>query len=207
MTTHYEIRGEGQPLLLLHGFTGSGADWQHIFKEPPAGFKLIVPDLRGHGRSTNPSATFTFRQCALDIFAVLDELKIDRCSAIGLSGGALTLLHMATQQPARIEAMVLVSATHYFPEPARAIMRQMTVESRTAEDWAVMRQRHVHGDDQIRALWTHGNALKDSVDDVNFTPPYLARIAARTLIVHGDRDPLYPVNIAVEMYNSIPKSY
>jgi len=67
---------------------------------------------------------------------------------------------MATQQPARIDAMVLVSAAYYFPEPARAIMRQ----------------RHVHGDDQIRALWAHGNALKDSVDDMNFTPPYLATI-------------------------------
>ncbi len=207
MTTHYEIRGEGEPLLLLHGFTGTGADWRHIFKEPPAGFKLVIPDLRGHGRSANPSTTFTFRQCALDIFALLDELKIERFSAIGLSGGALTLLHMATQQPARIEAMVLVSATHYFPAQARAIMGQMTVESRTGEEWAVMRQRHVQGDDQIRALWMNVNAMKDSVDDMNFTPPYLATIAARTLIVHGDRDPLYPVNIAVEMYASIPRSY
>jgi pimeloyl-ACP methyl ester carboxylesterase len=207
VTTHYEIRGEGRPLVLLHGFTGSGADWQLVFQEPPAGFKLIIPDLRGHGRSANPSATFTFRQCALDIFAVLDELKIERCSAIGLSGGALTLLHMATQQPARIEAMVLVSAAHYFPEQARVIMGQMTAESKTEEEWAVMRQRHVHGDDQIRALWTQGNALKDSVDDVNFTPPYLATITARTLIVHGDRDPLYAVSIAVEIYSSIPKSH
>lgn len=141
MKTHYEIRGEGEPLL--HGFTGTGADWQHIFKEPPAGFKLVIPDLRGHGRSANPSTTFTFRQSALDNFTLLDELKIERFSAIGLSGGALTLLRMATQQPARIEAMVLVSATHYFP-------------------------------------------AQDSIDDMNFTPPYLATIAARTLIVHGD---------------------
>ena len=42
---------------------------------------------------------------------------------------------------------------------------------------------------------------------MNFTPPYLSTITARTLIVHGDRDPLYPVNLALEMYAAIPRSY
>jgi pimeloyl-ACP methyl ester carboxylesterase len=42
---------------------------------------------------------------------------------------------------------------------------------------------------------------------MNFTPPYLSTITARTLIVHGDRDPLYPINMAVELYSSIPYSY
>ena len=42
---------------------------------------------------------------------------------------------------------------------------------------------------------------------MNFTPPYLSTIAARTLIVHGDRDPLYPVKLAVEMYTAISRSY
>ena len=207
MQMYYEIHGRGEPLLLLHGFTGSGADWKHIFKDPPPGFQLIVPDLRGHGRSTNPSKTFTFRQSAMDVFDLLDQLRIKRIKAIGVSGGAKTLLHMATRQPARVEAMVLVSAAHYFPEQARALMRQATPESRTAEDWKVMRQRHKHGDDQIRALWTQANALKDSYDDMNFTLPYLSTTTARTLIVAGDRDPLYPVNIALEMYAAIPRSY
>jgi pimeloyl-ACP methyl ester carboxylesterase len=42
---------------------------------------------------------------------------------------------------------------------------------------------------------------------MNFTPPYLGTIAARTLVVHGDRDPLFPVELAVEMYSAIPRSY
>jgi len=204
---YYETRGEGEPLVLLHGFTGSGADWEHVFKSTPDQFRLIIPDLRGHGRSTNPSMQFTFRQSALDVFALLERLQIERFKAIGLSAGAKTLLHMATQQPARIEAMVLISATHYFPEQARAIMRQMTVESQPDEQWQVLRQRHKHGDDQIRALLMQGNGFKDSFDDMNFTPPYLSTIQARTLIVHGDRDPFYPINIAVEMRSAIPRSY
>ena len=51
------------------------------------------------------------------------------------------------------------------------------------------------------------NAFKDSYDDMNFTPPLLSTITARTLIVHGDRDPLYPVDMALQLYNSIPHSY
>jgi pimeloyl-ACP methyl ester carboxylesterase len=150
---------------------------------------------------------FTFRQSALDVFALLDRLGIERFKAIGLSLGAKTLLHMATRQPSRVEAMVLVSATPYFPEQARAIMREITLENRTDEEWQRMRQWHKHGDEQIRALWRQANAFKDSYEDMNFTPPYLSTIRARTLIVHGDRDPLYPVSLAMEMYAAIPRSY
>jgi pimeloyl-ACP methyl ester carboxylesterase len=207
MQMYYQIHGQGEPLVLLHGFTGSGANWELIFKAPPDGYQLIVPDLRGHGRSTNPSMTFTHRQSALDVFALLDRLKIERFKAIGMSCGAKTLLHMAAQQPNRVESMVLVSAAHYFPEQARALMRQMTVDNRTDEEWQFMRQQHKYGDDQIRALWTQGNAFKDSYDDMNFTPPYLSTITARTLIVHGDRDPLYPIDIPMEMYKAIGQSY
>ena len=204
---HYEDRGSGEPLLLLHGGTGIGADWNLVFTAgDPAGFRLIVPDLRGHGRSTNPSNAFTFRQAAADVFALLDRLGLQRVRAIGLSMGAKTLLHMATQQPQRIDEMVLVSATPYFPAPARAAMAQLTVDTFSDADWTALRQRHVHGDDQIRMLFAQMRALKDSHDDMAFTPPLLATITARTLIVHGDRDPLYPVELALEMYRSIPAS-
>jgi pimeloyl-ACP methyl ester carboxylesterase len=204
---YYEIRGEGEPLVLLHGGGGVGANWALIFKEPPKGYRLIVPDMRGHGRSTNPSPGFTFRQLARDIFALLDHLGIERFKAVGLSLGAKTLLHIATQQPGRVEAMVLVSATPYFPEQARSVMREVTPENRTRAEWEQMRQWHQHGDEQIREIWRQMNALKDSYDDMNFTPPYLSTITARTLIVHGDRDPLYPINLATEMYAAIPRSY
>jgi pimeloyl-ACP methyl ester carboxylesterase len=207
MEMYYEMRGEGEPMVLLHGGTGVGANWDLIFKEPPRGYRLVIPDLRGHGKSTNPSMKFTFRQSAHDVFALLDRLGIERFKAIGISLGAKTLLHMATQQPTRVEAMALVSATPYFPEQARSIMRQVTPENRTDEEWQRMRQSHKHGDEQIRQLWKQTNAFKDSYDDMNFTPPYLSTITARTLIVHGDRDPLYPVNLAMEMHASIPRSY
>ena len=204
---YYEVRGEGEPLLLLHGGGGIGANWQLILPSPPTGYRLITPDARGHGKTTNPSMRFTFKQLALDVFALLDRLGIERFKAIGLSLGAKTLLHVATQQPSRVEAMVLVSATPYFPEPARSAMAEMTPETRTDAEWKQMRQWHQHGDEQIVAIWKQMNSLKDSYDDMNFTPPYLSTVAARTLIVHGDRDPLYPVDLALEMYEAIPDSY
>src|SRR5438067_1925636 len=151
-TMYYEARGEGAPLLLLHGGTGVGADWRHVFPADPDGYRVVVPDLRGHGRSTNPSRQFTFRQSARDVAALLDHLGLARVKAIGMSMGAKTLLHLATADRDRVEAMVLVSATPYFP------------------------------------------------------PPVLATIAARTLIVHGDRDPFYAVEMAFELHRGIPDS-
>ena len=204
---YYKVRGEGEPLILLHGGGGIGANWDLVFKTPPDGFQLIIPDLRGHGRTNNPSRRFTFRQSALDVFALADHLGIDKFKAIGMSMGAKTLLHMSTQQPDRVEAMVLVSATPYFPEQARAIMRKLTTEDRTEAEWQQMRQWHRQGDEQILDIWRQSKAFGDSYDDMNFTPPYLSKITARTLIVHGDRDPLYPVALALEMHSAIPNSF
>jgi len=204
---YFEERGDGAPLLLLHGGSGIGADWKHVFTDgDPAGFRVIVPDLRGHGRSTNPSGVFTFRQVAKDVLALLDHLGVQRASAIGLSAGAKTLLHVATQQRDRVDAMVLVSATPRFPDEARAAMAQLSVDAFSDAEWTMHRQRHVHGDDQIRLLFAQMRGLKDDDTDMAFTPAQLATITARTLIVHGDRDPLYPVELALEMYRAIQKS-
>ena len=204
---HYETVGEGEPLLWLHGFLGAGPDWKYIFKQPPAGFRLIAPDLRGHGASTNPSGEFSFRLAADDVLSLLRYLQIDTVKAIGLSGGGITLLHMATAVPASIESMVVVSAPPYFPAQARAIQR-LTSEALFGDvEMDLMRKRHRHGSGQLEQLFAHGRAFADSYDDVNFTPPYLATISARTLIVFGDRDPFYPVSLAFDLHAAIPRSH
>jgi pimeloyl-ACP methyl ester carboxylesterase len=203
---HCEIRGEGEPLVLLHGGTGAGSDWRYVFDAPLEGYRTLVPDLRGHGRSTNPSGMLSIRQVASDVLALMDHLGIERFKAIGMSMGAKALLHVATAQPSRVDAMVLVSATPYFPSQARALMARSNADALSDGEWTLLRQKHVHGDEQIHALYAQLRALEDSYDDMNFTPPYLSTISARTLIVHGDRDPLYPVNLAVEMYTAIPRA-
>jgi pimeloyl-ACP methyl ester carboxylesterase len=114
---------------------------------------------------------------------------------------------MATQQPHRVEAMVLASAASYFPEQARRYMRGYGLDSFSGEEWRRLRQTHRYGDEQIQELMRYGRAFADQYDDMNFTPPYLSTITARTLIIYGDRDMLYPVDIAFEMYTAIPHSY
>src|SRR5437762_2789406 len=207
VTLHYEDIGEGDPVVLLHGFTGIGADFKYIFPAGgPEGFRSIVVDLRGHGRSSNPNGEFTFRQAGRDIVALLDRLGIDRCKAVGVSAGAKTLLHVASAHPARVESMVIASATPYFPAPARAAMAQFSTDALTTDAWAMLRQRHVHGDDQIRMLYAQARGFAMSHDDMAFTPPLLTTITARTLVVHGDRDPFYPVEMGIELFRSIPNS-
>ena len=203
---YYETSGKGQPLVLLHGFNSSGATWAGLVPEFARSYQVIVPDLRGHGRSTNPAKQFTHRQSALDVFALLDALGIAQFKAMGISTGGMTLIHMATHQPSRVDAMVLIGATIYFPEQARAIMRTATVESLTPDVYDRRRQIHKHGDEQIRELQRQFHGFKDSYDDMNFTRPYLSTVSARTLIVHGDRDQFFPVEIPLEMYRSIPNA-
>ena len=206
---HYQLRGDGEPLLLLHGGMGIGDDWRHVFPSDPPGYRVIVPDLRGHGRSTNPGGAFTFQQCAQDVFALLDGLGVERIKAIGLSMGAKTLLHAGTAQPARVDAMVLVSATPRFPDELRTAAAQFSAEAferLSDEERNALRQRHVHGDDQIRALYAMTRSFATSYDDMAFTAERLEQITARTLIVHGDRDPYYPVEMALELFHGIRDS-
>jgi len=207
MQMYFEVHGDGEPLLFLHGGLGAGDNWKYIFAAPPDGFRVIAPDQRGHGASTNPSKTFTFRQVAQDVLALLDHLQIERVKAIGVSGGGIALLHMATAQPGRIAAMVVVSAPPYFPAKARAIQAQFTEAMLPESERAALRRRHVHGEAQIRALFEHVKAFATDYDDVAFTPPRLATITARTLIVFGDRDFLYPVSLAFDLHAAIPNSH
>ncbi len=198
---YYEVHGEGEPLILLHGFLCTSQQWKHFIPEFQEHFQLIIPDLRGHGRTTNPSDEFTHRQAALDVFKLLDHLNIEHIKGMGFSSGGMILLHMATQQPERIQSMVLDGTTPYFPKECHEIKEQFTMED------VPFRQNHIYGEAQVRKLYEQFVAQKDSYDDVNFTPPYLSIIQAKTLIIHGDRDSLFPVEVAFYMYNAIPDSY
>lgn len=200
----YRSGGEGPPLLLLHGFFGSSAHWERFFADLGRHFRLIVPDMRGHGRSSNPSGRFTHRQSAVDMYALLDALGIERCRAMGFSSGGMTLLHMATQQPQRIEAMVLLAATSYFPAQSREIQQAASFADLDAEALDQWRSVHVGGDAQIKTLYQNFRDFAVTHDDMNFSPALMSSITARTLIIHGDRDHHFPVDIAVGMYQAIP---
>jgi|SRR5215469_7697575 len=118
---YFETHGTGEPLLLLHGSrvparTGSS--------QPQHGPKL--PDHLARSARTWPVQHFAEAVPAsrrrADILALLDHLGIGACKEVGVGAGGDVLLHLATRQPERIKAMVLVSATPCFPRQARPIM-------------------------------------------------------------------------------------
>ncbi len=203
---YYEECGTGKPLVLLHGFGACSQNWHPFAARLSEHYRLIMVDLRGHGHSTNPVNKFTHREAAGDVFLLLEKLGIKQFSAMGMSTGGMTLLHMATSQPGRIHSMVLISTTSHFPEQARAIMRRASFNTMPREVQEMYRECAKRGDEQIRQLITQFNAFHDNDDDMNFNEQSLSAIPAHTLIIHGDRDNFFPLEIALSLYRSIPNA-
>jgi pimeloyl-ACP methyl ester carboxylesterase len=203
---YYEIHGTGSPLLLLHGFGGSSRHWHPFIPALSERFQVIAVDLRGHGHSTGTSEPFTHRQAAHDVTGLLDLLGISKCSAMGISSGGMTLLHIATSEPQRIESLVLISTTTHFPPQARAIMRSTSFECMPEFVRNIYNECATRGEEQVRDLLSQFRALHDNHDDMNFSAGELQKITARTLILHGDSDQFFPAEIAETMHRAIPGS-
>lgn len=101
----------------------------------------------------------------------------------------------------------IVSPPHYFPPQARSIQRQCSEAMLGNAEKEHLRRSYKYGEPRIQQLLAQVRAFAESYDDVNFTPPYLSIITADTLIVFGDRDPLYPAAIATELHEAIPRSF
>ena len=206
---HYVDRGKGRPLLMVHGFGGcGGADqFRSIADALAQDYRLIIPDLPGHGWSTGAASSFTTLNASEDIAALLNSLGLRRVRAIGLSAGGMVLLHLATWEPDRISSMVLVSAAHRIPDQARSIARGTTMGTLPGRTRELYQSCAFRGENQMRGLVDRFRSLFGyNTDDVNFSATSLSTIRARTLIVHGDRDRLFPVEIPFEMYRRIPNS-
>jgi len=207
MEMHYRVVGAGEPLVLLHGGIQSGEMFDPFVPDLSSEYRLIIPDLRGHGSSTNPDGRWDTRQFARDVFALLDHLGVERFRAVGVSAGGMTLLHMATQQPQRVVAMVVVGVGTSLPASCREVLARTDVDAYAEPVWAKLRARHTHGDEQIRALHAWIASLSRGPDDMSFTAAQLAPITAATLVVHGDRDYCFPASMAWDIYSAIPEAY
>jgi pimeloyl-ACP methyl ester carboxylesterase len=178
--------------------------WEPYVPKLCASNNVVLVDMRGHGRSTNPKKIFSFSIASDDLLRLMDHLHHPRFRALGVSGGALSLLHVATRAPARVEALVLVGAAPYLPQQARDRVRAIVADKDTM---AYLRRFATRGDEQAKVLLEQFAGLASSIEDPAFTPPQLATITAPVLIVQGDRDEFFPVELAVELYRGIPNSY
>lgn len=201
---HYTSRGSGEPLVLLHGFGSCAADWGSLAEKLALKHEVITVDARGHGRSTNPSEKFSHAQAAEDVHALLKALGIPQVRALGFSSGGITLLHLATRHPESLSKMVVVGATNHFPEDARAILKSAGMDSLPRPVLAGFRECATRGEKQVESLVGQFRALGFSKDDTDIKPPDLAKIEAKTLIVHGDGDMFFPVSIPAAIYQAIP---
>ena len=102
--------GEGPPLLLIHGLGSSGDDWAFQLPDWSRRFRLIVPDLRGCGRSETPAGHYSIAGFADDLIELIDRLGIERCTVIGFSMGGAVALEMALQHPQRIERLITINS-------------------------------------------------------------------------------------------------
>jgi 2-succinyl-6-hydroxy-2,4-cyclohexadiene-1-carboxylate synthase len=109
VSLHVAVAGDGEPLMLLHGFTGSGAQWAPQVEAFAGRFRTIAVDLLGHGHSDAPADPERYRmeRCVADLRTLLDALGVERAGWLGYSMGARVALAFALAHPGRVRALVL----------------------------------------------------------------------------------------------------
>ena len=110
VTIHYEDEGSGAPVLLIHGHTMDRRIWDPVVPDLlAAGFRVLRPDLRGHGRSYRPDFGYHLSHHAADLASVLDHCGVGETTVLGYSIGGGIALEMALTMPDRLAALVLMS--------------------------------------------------------------------------------------------------
>ena len=106
----YEHIGTGPPLLMIHGLGSSGDDWAFQREDFARAHSLILPDLRGSGRSAKPPGPYSIAQFAADLWALLDALGIEYTDILGFSLGGAVALEMALARPVKTRRLILCNA-------------------------------------------------------------------------------------------------
>jgi pimeloyl-ACP methyl ester carboxylesterase len=121
----YQVTGQGRPVILLHGFPDSGRLWRHqVPALTDAGFQVIVPDLRGYGRSGKPAdvEAYSLLLLAADVGAVLADLGIARAHVVGHDWGGALAWAIASLAPDSVDHLVAMSVGH--PATFRRTLKQ-----------------------------------------------------------------------------------
>ena len=207
---YYQTYGhlDAQPLVLLHGFAGTGHDTfgpcvDHLGER----YRLFVPDMRGHGRTTNPNGEIVHAELARDTAAFATALGLERAHFCGHSSGGMHLLFLALERPELVHSLTLVSATYTFDDELKARVRQ--VRASASAEW-IDSLKALHGE-------THGADYADTIldlwvssvhrpNELPFQPEDLTEITCPTLIMNGDRDLFFPVHVPTTMYHAMPNS-
>jgi pimeloyl-ACP methyl ester carboxylesterase len=191
--------GTGTPVVLLHGGTGTGAfDWGAIADRLASRYRTIVPDRRGHGRSTHAGEEFGIVRFGLDTLHVLRALGLPRAVLVGFSVGGNTLLGLTARDPGRALALVTIGASaRGEPERVQEIM---------SGPWPSYLTELEHPVGSGPGYWRELRALlaHDWAQNVTFSDGDLARITCPVLVCHGDRDRIQPLDYAEHLAARLP---
>jgi pimeloyl-ACP methyl ester carboxylesterase len=171
----YEVTGDGRPVVMLHGWPDSGRLWRNqVPALADAGFRVIVPDLRGFGASDKPTdvEAYSLLFLAADIAAVLDAEGVDRAHIVGHDWGAALAWGIASLAPERTDHLVALSvgnpgafAAAGFPQREKSWYMLLFQFVGVAEqwlsdnDWANFREWSAHpdADEAIAQLERNGS--------------------------------------------------
>lgn len=107
---YYELRGEGRPIILLHGGFGSTELWTPCAERLAARHLVVVPDARGRGRTSDGAGPISAGRTARDLVGLMDHLGLDKADIVGHSAGSLTAIHMLVDYPERVGSATLVGS-------------------------------------------------------------------------------------------------
>jgi 3-oxoadipate enol-lactonase len=219
----FDEAGAGVPVLLLHGFPHDRTLWAAQLAAPPAGARLIAPDLPGFGESAS-AAVPSLDHWADWTIALLDALGIDRAVIGGLSMGGYLAFAIWRRHPTRVLGLILADTkagadTLEGREKRVAMQAKALTEGAGAIADAMMpgmigkttRETRPHAvrylDDMLRRASV--GAIHDALDALRTRPdstPSLATISVPTLIVCGDEDALTPVKESEALHAAIAES-
>lgn len=198
----YAAYGSGPPVILLHGGLGSSENWGHqVAPLVDGGYRAVLIDSRGHGRSTRDARPLTYERMASDVLAVMDALRLERARVVGWSDGATTALILARQHPERV-ARVFFFAGNMDPSGVREISEPGPVLRR-------MFRRHARDYERLSATPGEFTAFAGAVDlmmrtQPNYTARDLAEVRVPVTIVQSAHDEfILPVHSA-DLSRNIP---
>jgi 2-succinyl-6-hydroxy-2,4-cyclohexadiene-1-carboxylate synthase len=226
-----ETWGSAAPLVLLHGFMGSARTWQENLPAFTDQYRVIAPDLLGHGLSAAPpdASRYSMACCIADLAAILDHYRLDRVHLLGYSMGGRVALSFAVAYPERVASLILESASPGLADPVER-RRRVAVDEALAErlehdglaafvdDWerlplfASQRRLPAHTQAALRSQRMQNNArgLANSLRGMGtgVQPSLwdrLAGVAMPTLIVVGALDSKF-VDIGQAMAQRLPQA-
>lgn len=208
---YFEDRGQGEAVLLLHGWGGSITDLDRLRQALGEGFRVVAADLPGCGRSEPRTYTADFyNEDAAAFLGLLDRLGIGAAHLVGFSDGGEVALLMAALAPGRALSVVAWGAAGQIVEPAEGFGPLERLLDEPSEQLLPLAAylAEAYGPERARAMaagW--GGALRDIAaagGDISLSRA--AAITCPVLLVVGSDDPYCPAAAVQELAEAIPRS-